>query len=409
LGSATVAVMVARATVTAAVMAAGETATAAVTVAMVVTAAMEVMAMVDKAPAAVLMILAIPLSALAQNAPKVLPVPNDPLELVTGPVQATVTAQDREAALQLLARARDNFALKTGEGAYHLKVAFTADSLGVTSYDGAWRMEEVFDPSQGLRWNASSASGYITARIHSAAGSFSEGTADVIPLRLHEAHGLLNDPLPLPEYAARGSIRTATETFHGSTVVCLLLANTQQPALPSAGRAWEESEECIDPQSALLQMHSEVPGRYVVYDYEQATRFGRHMLPRTVTVTEAGHVVSKISIEGIEEITRADAGHFASTDAMNANGPAITIKGAIRVSRVHRQRPSASMTLHAVCVFGVVTPDGQLVEAHSLQPLDPDSAMAVEDAQSLDFRPSLGPGGAAQHFAFVIEKFIEKQ
>ena len=35
-------------------------------------------------------------------------------------------------------------------------------------------------------------------------------------------------------------------------------------------------------------------------------------------------------------------------------------------------------TAHAVCVFGIVTPSGQLVEAHSLQPSDPNSQAAVQ-------------------------------
>lgn len=355
--------------------------------------------------------------AIAQPAIKVLPVPGDPLELVTGPVQSIAAGTSRDMSLRLLARARDNFALKTGQGAYRLEVSFTADSQHVTNYDGAWKMDEMFDPERGLRWTAKSDSGYITTRIHSSQGAFAAGTANAIPLRLHEAHGLLSDPLESPEYASRGSIRTANVTFHGSPLVCLLLAHTQKPAVPPTGRAWEESEECIDPRSGLLQLHSEVPGRYVVYDYSQGPQIGSHILPRTVTVSEAGRVVSKISVDSIEELTAADAGQFAPSDAMKSSPPAITIKSAIRLSRVHRQRPSSSMTMRAVCVFGVVTPTGQLAEAHSLQPSDPDSGTAVEDAKSIDFTPFL-TGGAPlvsggpppqQRFAFIVEKFITRQ
>jgi hypothetical protein len=67
------------------------------------------------------------------------------------------------------------------------------------------------------------------------------------------------------------------------------------------------------------------------------------------------------------------------------------------------------MTVRTVCVFGLVTPTGQLVEAHSLQPSDPNSQAAVEDAKQIDFSPS-EPAGAPprQHFVFVIQKFVSK-
>jgi len=42
----------------------------------------------------------------------------------------------------------------------------------------------------------------------------------------------------------------------------------------SPGRRWDEIEECIDPQSGLLQVHSQVPGRYYDYDYTDAPKLG---------------------------------------------------------------------------------------------------------------------------------------
>lgn len=345
----------------------------------------------------------------ARQGPTILPVPYDPLELATGPIQAAGTPASRDAALLLLARARENLAMKTGQSPYHLKVTFTADSRGQTSYDGAWEMDDVFVPGQGLRWAAKGAAGYATTRIMSAGGVYGEGTANVIPLRLHEARGLLIDPIQSPEYAERGSIRTATASFRGAEVVCILLAHSHKAAIPAVGRAWEESEECIDPTSGLLQLHSEAPGRYAVYDYSEPQQLGGYVLPKTVTVTEAGRVVSKISVESLEP-TEAESSQFAPTDAMRAGGPAIAIKGAIRVSRQHGPRSvTPAMTLRAVCVFGVVTPSGQLVEAHSLQPSDPNSDAAVADAKTINFSPFMPAGGPPQqHFAFVIEKFVSR-
>jgi hypothetical protein len=159
-------------------------------------------------------------------------------------------------------------------------------------------------------------------------------------------------------------------------------------------------------------MHSEVPGRYVVYDYSNAPELGGHVLPRIVTITEAGRVVSRISVEKLEEITTADPSLFVATESMRARGRSIEMTAATKISRVHGRGPfTSAMTVRPVCVFGIVTPSGQLVEAHSLHPSDPNSQAAVDDAKLIDFSPSTAVGslpGAPprQHFVFVIEKFI---
>lgn len=354
----------------------------------------------------------LPLTAFGQNAPRVAPVPRDPLELATGPIQAAGnTPASREAALQLLARARTSFALRSAGQGYDLKVSFTVDSLGETNYDGAWQMEDLFVPGRGHRWTASAASGYTTTGIATAGETYGDSAARAVPLRLLEARGLLFDPVQSPAYAGRGSIRTAAASFHGAPVTCLLLSRSRNTAHLAAGRDWEETEECIDPQSGLLQMHSEAPGHYAVYDYSNAPQLGDRILPRGVTITEAGRIVSTISVESIQGITAADPALFVPSDAMKANGPAVAMTSATKVSRVAAQGPfTPAMTLRPVCVFGMVTPTGHLVEAHALQPSDPNSQAAVEDARKIDFSP-LTPAGSPprQHFVFVIEKFVSRQ
>lgn len=349
------------------------------------------------------------LAASAQHAPKIMPVPAEPLELAAGqvPVAATTT---RPAALELLARARDNFLLRsTGQG-YDLKINFTVDSQGQTNFDGSWVMEDLYIHGQGLHWTAKASAGYSITGIASKGELYGEGTANVVPLRLEEARGILLHPLPSADYANRESIRTAKATFNGGAVTCILLSNSNRPETPALGRRWDESEECIDPESGLLQMHSEVPGRYVAYDYANARGFSGHTLPRAVTVTEAGKVVSRISVERFQEMPSADPALFTPTDAMRAKGRSIEMTAATKVTRVHGQGPfTSAMSVRVVCIFGIVTPTGQLVEAHSLQPSDPNSQAALEDAKQIDFTPST-PSGAAprQHFVFVIEKFVSK-
>ncbi len=343
--------------------------------------------------------------------PDIAPVPRDPLELATGQIQTANTPAIRDTALQLLGRARKNFALRSAGQGYDLKVTFTVDSLGRTNYDGEWEMEDLFAPGLGHRWTATTASGYTTTSIAARGEIYQDGTASAVPLRLLEARGVLFDPMQSPAYADRGSIRTSSATFRDVAVTCLLLSHSRKAVTATTGRDWEETEECIDPQSGLLQIHSEVPGRYAVFDYTNAPHLGSGVLPRSVTITEAGRIVSRISVESLRGISEPDPGLFAPSDAMKAKGPAIAMTSAMKVSRVQGQIPLASaVTLHPVCVFGIVTPSGHLVEAHALQPSDPNSKAAEEDAKTIDFSP-LTPAGAParQHFVFVIEKFVATQ
>src|SRR5579872_2962399 len=265
---------------------------------------------------------ALPLAAVPRSSPRMAPVPADPLELVTGPVQTASTPEARDAALQLLGRARDAFVLSKPAQPYHLKIRFTVDSQGQTNYDGAWEMDDVYTPGQGVRWTANAEAGFHM-------------TAISIPLRLHEARGLMNRPIASESYAKQESIRTAAASFKGVPLTCVLLTRSRNAVNPATGRGWEEAEECIDPQSGLLQIHSEVPGRYVVYDYENAFQLGGHLLPRTVTVSEASRVVSKLSVESIETTAPADARLFQPTEAMKSGGPSTAMGGATKLTRVH--------------------------------------------------------------------------
>jgi hypothetical protein len=331
--------------------------------------------------------------------------------LAVSQTQPAETPASREAALQLLARARRSFALRSARQGYDLKISFTVDSQRKTNYDGAWEMEDLFAPGLGHRWTATAASGYTTTGIATGGEIYQEGTASAVPLRLLEARGVLFDPIQSPAYADRGSIRTSTATFHGATVTCLLLSRSRKTVNPSTGRDWEETEECIDPQSGLLQIHSEVPGRYAIFNYTNAPQLGSRVLPRSVTITEAGRIVSQISVESLRGIAAPDPALFVPSDAMKAMGPAVAMTSATKISRVQGQGPFTSpVTVRPVCVFGLVTPTGQLVEAHALQPSDPNSQAAVEDARKIDFSPLTPAGGPPQqHFVFVIEKFVSQQ
>ena len=301
----------------------------------------------------------LPLTIFGQNMPTIAPVPSDPLELATSQIQAANTPESREAALQLLARARSHFALRSTGQAYELKVNFTVDSLGKTNYDGAWEMEDLFAPRRGHRWTATAASGYTTTGIATAGEIYGDGTASAVPLRLLEARGVLFDPLQSRAYADRGSIRTSTATFHGATVTCLLLSRSRNAANPALGRDWEETEECIDPQSGLLQVHSEVPGRYAVYDYANAPQLGGpHSASKRDDHGSGQNRVEDFSGEPAG-LSAPDPPLFVPTDAMKAKGRAVAMTSATKISRIQGQGPfTSAVTIHPVCVFGMVTPIG---------------------------------------------------
>jgi hypothetical protein len=338
-------------------------------------------------------------------------VPAGPLELASGPLQFVNNQMDRKAVLDDLGRVRQSFALRTAGHAYDIKVSFQANSNGETNYDGAWTMEETFAPDLGLRWTAHGPSGYSITRISSQRGIFQEGGESVIPLRLQEVRGILFDPVQSPSYARRGTIRRVSSRFRGAAVTCVLLSGSNIQSHAASGRDWDETEECFDPVTALLRMHSEVPGRYVVYDYPNVPQLGDLALPKTVTVSEGGRVVTTISVDSAELLASSDPGLFVPTNAMVARGTPTAIGTATKMVRVAGNAPVTSGTaLNPICVFGVLSPAGRLVEAHSLQPGDPNSQAAVADAQSINFSPGIAAGAAPrQHFVFVIEEFPARQ
>jgi hypothetical protein len=351
-----------------------------------------------------------PFAMSSDVGPLVKPVPAGLLELASGPVQTIDAPADRKAVLADIGRGRQSFALRAAGRAYDIKIRFQVNSNGATNYDGAWTMEEIFSPDYGLRWTAKAESGYSITRISSGKAVYQEGSDAMIPLRLQEVRGILFDPLQSPAYANRGTIRKIASRFRGAPVSCVLLSSSMGRSRPANGRDWDETEECFDPQTGLLQVHSEVPGRYVVYDYSNAPRLADRILPRKVTVSEGAQVISQISVDSAELSASPDPGLFTPTEAMKANGPAPGLTTATKIVRVAGIGPiGSSVMLNPVCVFGVLNPAGRLVEAHSLAPLDPNSQAAVSDAQQIDFSPTIAGAAPQQHFVFVVEEFPSAQ
>jgi len=348
------------------------------------------------------------LAAPRRDAGSTVPVPGDPLELVTGPAHAVKSSGRRNVVVQLLDRARNNYALRRGGQGYDLKVSFTVDSGGQTEHDGSWKMEDIFDPKQGHRWTAEASDSYAIIRISSHGAFYGDEPASHVPLRLQEVRAALFDSIPPSENVARAAIRKSNVVVNGASLTCVLLSVARNVPSGTPGRRWDESEECFDPESGLLRTHSQVPGRYYSYDYTNAPRLADHVLPRKVIVTEAGRTVTTISVDSLTPLPAADPSLFVPTEEMKARGRAITMARAQKIWQASGAGASApGQPAHVVCVFGVVTPAGELVEAHSLQPSDPNSQAAVEAARQMSYSY---PGPLAlrpqQHFVFVIQEFV---
>jgi hypothetical protein len=340
-------------------------------------------------------------------------VPSDPLELATGNIQVVGTPEDRAAVLNLLSHARENYLLKTTGAGYDIKVSFTANSGGVTQYDGAWQLEEMFVPGLGLRWTAKTAN-YSTTQIRANNLSYGDAAGISYPLVLHEARGVLFGPMPAVSNARHDSIRTTAATLNGVQLTCVLLSGArnfsgaENGATSAAGRNWDETEECIDPQSGLLVTHSLAPGRYALYDYSTGLQFHGHIFPRKVTITEAGNPVIEVHVDSLEDPLSSDPALFTPTEQMKARGPATEMAAAYKVPAFPRgaERINRGSVLQPVVVFGLLVPSGEILEAHSLQPSNPDSRAAVEAVKSMNWHVPTAAGAAPQErFVFVFERF----
>ena len=108
-------------------------------------------------------------------------VPDTPLELVTGSAHALITPEERDAAMDLLARARLNISLHAaGVPAYEMKVSFTAS--GGSQFEGDGTMEEIY-AGPALRWTARLAS---SSQMHIVSGgqTFATNPKEPVPLRV---------------------------------------------------------------------------------------------------------------------------------------------------------------------------------------------------------------------------------
>jgi hypothetical protein len=109
-------------------------------------------------------------------------------------------------------------------------------------------------------------------------------------------------------------------------------------------------------------------------------------------------------VESLNGLVAADPGLFVASTDIQAKGRPIALGAAEKLFRVSKVK--AGSPTGTVCVFGLVTASGELVEAHSLQPSDPNSRAAVEAAQQMSFSR---PEAPQQYFVFILRRFAASQ
>jgi hypothetical protein len=215
------------------------------------------------------------------------------------------------------------------------------------------------------------------------------GTHGPIPMRIQMVRETLLGPINnvfLP-------IRTANATVDGVPLTCVLTSVDGPTA--AARRDWSEVEHCIEPRSGRLQIYSEAPGLYVVYDYSHPLWFNGHTLPGQITMTVAGSVVLQETLR-ITDPGPIDIVQF-TTPTNEMWGPGLLLIPPTHLRLRRGGSPVPSTSVQAVIVHATLGVDGYVVEAEPLQDVDGVlSRSAIELVKSRNFGSGIRNDGAPQ-------------
>lgn len=309
--------------------------------------------------------------------------PSDGAELVTGAVAPADTPEARSAALALLSRARQNSNLEYAGGIpFQLDATLSAQAdssvAGFEVLGGTGQLHEAWSPATGGIWSATL--GAATAdRLHSLGRVWSTNGAAPVPMRIQTAHTALL--APMENTPGDDSIRTASVSWQGAALECILVTRQNQP-FPAAGRAAQEKEFCVDPKSGTLALWSEAPGVYTFFDYRNGPSFHGRALPSSITVWQEGAVV--LSVQSIAIRDWADPAAADPTPAMLAQGPSF---GLARPERLYLRPAPGTAPLPPVLIHMTRRESGSAAELEILQSPDPARAQdALAIVQAMRFR-----------------------
>jgi hypothetical protein len=333
------------------------------------------------------------------------PVPNDPLELVTGDAQPVQDAEQRAAAVHLLTSAHDLSNVRAHP--YDLKTTFVSSGAS----EGSWSLEDTSPSHDVYRWSAQGPS-FSTINLRSNQLVYSNQPSGVIPLRLAQARTAIFFMYPQP--GPRASLRTATGSLNGAEVTCILVAN-MAPTKPTAGpRRWEESEYCVDPKSGLLMSYSPVPGMYVAYNYANALHFHDKSIPGKFTITQAGQTAIEATTESVTDPGKLDPALF-QPGGLEKIGAGMLMTPPWRVrTRANSGGTTSNNTLQVVVLDGMVDPQGQMTDLRVLASSNAALNQAAQEEaarwKNWQSQDDAQPGAAPQsHEVFFTVEFAPAQ
>lgn len=326
------------------------------------------------------------------------PPPPDSHEMVTHEPRTLTKPADRSAALDLLDRARQNFNLHDISTPYALKVSF--ETNGAAEMEGEWTMDEISDGESHWRWMTTAQSqDSVVIRIGVNGRVYGTNPSQPVPLRVQLVRSALH--WPIMRNAGASAIRAADVERDGKPMSCLLLSASIPPN--PAPRSWVEREYCIDRATGLLQMWSEAPGIYAVYDYSGAAPFHGHTLPRQISIFEDGRPAVQVRVESFEDAPNLDPNLFKPAPELADAGESFTLASPSRFPmRVDPSDAPTSPFFQPVIVHAILdAQDGSVLDAEALQNSDKDlSRAAIEMVRSTSFPPS-----GFQQEAFINVQF----
>ena len=312
------------------------------------------------------------------------PPPHDPHEMVTRQPRILSKTADRGAALDLLARARQNFNLDDISTPYQLKVSF--DTSGATQNEGAGTMDWLSDGKSHWRWTAQLQNSQVI-RVGADDRVYGTNPSEPVPLRVQLVRSVLLRPIV--QAPQKFEIRAADVERDGKAMTCMLLSYSLPPN--PAPRSWVEREDCIDPATGLLQTWSEAPGIYAIYDYADAADFHGHILPRQISIFEEGRLAVQVRLDSLEDAPNFDADLLKPTPEMVGAGESFTLATPGRLPlRVDPSNAPTSRFFQPVIVHATLdAQDGSVLDAEALQSSDADlNRTAVDLVRSTSFEPS---------------------
>jgi len=338
-----------------------------------------------------------------QDQPQVAPLPPDSHELVTGTTQVPGTPEERSAVLSLLERARQNADLHApGSAAFNLRLNFSAG--GSVQQTGTGEMEETWFGPYSFRWTARLGN-FSLDRISTGGRIFDDKPADFIPIRLQMLRGAVFWPINFEQ--AHTLIRTAAVTWKGKELTCVLSSGDMSAATPTPGRRWVEREFCIENKTGLLQILSDAPGIYIIYDYTNALKFHGRVLPRQFSIVEGGNTVLESHLESIADaISGADS--LSPSEQMKTHGPGPLLGGTVRFPRFVSVAPGAA-TVQPVIVHAILDRNGNVGDAELVENSGTQLGQSALDLVKRSTYPRVErTGDGHQLEAFINVQFVSQ-